>query len=291
MAPRDNVPKSISCLLRRLLRRSLPALFLVFEIHCCRAQVYRKGLGLSLGQVFRDVTNVLDEGEIAVFALVGWGLVPFTRNLFEMYANSTSSGGIFAAAGLDGDGGGAEADADESTATGSSKSFLRETYEVLTPWDDDRVNDRIHEMMPRRQKSPPNSETDARGMIPPFRRTRLFHAVDHISQASKIGLSIIAVDCASLVARKFGYNPWGIMERLSRIYSKVVYTGWIAYRFKLLKRYFLDVLFPGDLGKLLVFDQLADGLLYLCWAFSTLNYLEVQTGVALKVMSHREFDY
>ena len=84
MAPRDNVPKSISCLLRRLLRRSLPASFLVFEIHCCRAQVYRKGLGLSLSQVFRDVTNVLDEGEIAVFAVidviakVGFGILLVT---------------------------------------------------------------------------------------------------------------------------------------------------------------------------------------------------------------------
>jgi hypothetical protein len=273
----DNVISSfLACVVEKIAASSL-----VFGIHC---RASRKGVGLSLGQVFRDVANVIHEGEIAVFALVGWGLVPITRNFYEVYANATSRG---IAAELDDEG--AEADVDESTT--ESKSFLRETYEVLTPWDDDRVNDRIHEMMPRRQKSPPNSETDARGMIPPFRRTRLFHAVDHISQASKIGLSIIAVDCASLVARKFGYNPWGIMERLSRIYSKVVYTGWIAYRFKLLKRYFLDVLFPGDLGKLLVFDQLADGLLYLCWAFSTLNYLEVQTGVALKVMSHREFDY
>jgi len=249
-------------------------------------------LGISLGQVFRDVTNVLDEGEIAVFALVGWGLVPFTRNMYEMYANSTSSGGMFAgSAGLDGDdGGGAEADVDESTATEtSSKSFVRETYEVLTPWDDERVNDRIHEMMGKqhqRNKSPHESETNARGgpMPFPFGKTRLFHAVDHISQASKIGLSVIAVDCASLIARKFGYNPWGIMERLSVLYSKVVFTGWIAYRFKLLKRYFLDVLFPGDLGKLLVFDQLADGLLGLGWVFSMLHYLEVQTGIALQVI-------
>ncbi len=246
---------------------------------------YRKGLGLSLGQVFRDVTNVLDEGEIAAFALVGWGLVPFTRNLYEMYANATASRGIIAT-GLGDDGGGAEADADEPTTTESNnKSFLRETYEVLTPWDDERVNDRIHGMMgKKRQTSPTKSETDARGLTFPFGRTRLFHAVDHISQASKIGLSVIAVDCASLVARKFGYNPWGIMERLSILYSKVVFTGWIAYRFKLLKRYFLDVLFPGDLGKLLVFDQLADGLLCLGWVFSMLNYLEVQTGIALKVM-------
>ena len=249
-------------------------------------------MGISLGQVFRDVTNVLDEGEIAVFALVGWGLVPFTQNLYEMYANSTSSGGMFAgSAGLDGDdGGGAEADVDESTATEtSSKSFVRETYEVLTPWDDERVNDRIHEMMGkqhRRNKSPSEIETNARGGAIPFAfgRTRLFHAVDHISQASKIGLSVIAVDCASLIARKFGYNPWGIMERLSVLYSKVVFTGWIAYRFKLLKRYFLDVLFPGDLGKLLVFDQLADGLLGLGWVFSMLHYLEVQTGIALQVI-------
>ncbi len=39
----------------------------------------------------------------------------------------------------------------------------------------------------------------------------------------------------------------------------------------------------GDLGKLQVVNDLVDGLLYLGWMFHLLNYLEVQTGVAVKV--------
>lgn len=220
------------------------------------------------------MTDALHEGEVAIFAIIGWGLVPTTQFFYEMCTNATLERM-------------AEDDerAEAVVELMESKSYLRETYEAITPWDDEKVNDRIHEM--RGEKKTPSKSEFARGMILPFRNTRLFHVVDHISQASKIGLSVIAVDCIALVARKLGYNPWGIMERLSRIFSKVVTTGWIASRFKLLKRFFLDKLFPGDLGKLQVFDQIADGLLFLGWMFSMLNYLEVQTGIAVMVRASR----
>lgn len=39
----------------------------------------------------------------------------------------------------------------------------------------------------------------------------------------------------------------------------------------------------GDLGKLHVVNDLVDGLLYLGWVFHLLNYLEFQTGIAVKV--------
>ena len=39
----------------------------------------------------------------------------------------------------------------------------------------------------------------------------------------------------------------------------------------------------GDLGKLNVVNDLVDGLLYLGWLFHLLNYLEVHTGIAVKV--------
>jgi hypothetical protein len=220
------------------------------------------------------VTDALHEGEVAIFAIFGWGLVPITQFFYEMCTHATLERM-------------AEDDerAEAVVELMESKSFLRETYEAITPWDDEKVNDRIHEM--RGEKKTPSKSEFARGMILPFRNTRLFHVVDLISQASKIGLSVIAVDCIALVARNLGYNPWGIMERLSRIFSKVVTTGWIASRFKILKRFFLDKLFPGDLGKLQVFDQIADGLLFLGWMFSMLNYLEVQTGIAVMVRASR----
>lgn len=39
----------------------------------------------------------------------------------------------------------------------------------------------------------------------------------------------------------------------------------------------------GDLGKLHVVNDLVDGLLYVGWMIHLLNYLEVQTGIAVKV--------
>lgn len=39
----------------------------------------------------------------------------------------------------------------------------------------------------------------------------------------------------------------------------------------------------SDFGKLNVVDNLVDGMFYLVWIFYMLNYLEVQTGIAIKV--------
>ncbi|KAL3826946.1 hypothetical protein ACHAXA_006026 [Cyclostephanos tholiformis] len=235
----------------------------------------RKRMGLSLGQVFRDVTNALHEGEIAIFALFGWALVPLARNIYELRANATTLGGIML------DDGGNDA---VYYYHGMTESHARtgETYFDITPRDDDDgVNDRAREMGGEEEPPPKGETARGGGLMVPFGGTRLFHVIDHISQASRIGLSVIAIDYVSLVAKKIGYNPWNIMDDISRIYSKVVFTGWIAYRFKLLKSYILDAAIPGDLGKLRVFDRLFDGMICLGWAFSVLNYLEVQTGLAI----------
>jgi hypothetical protein len=246
-------------------------------------RICRKGAGgRTLGQVFRDAYDLLHEGEIAIFALLGWALVPLSENFYELCANATLG------AQLD-DEGGCIIAADTDGMVEFESAVPRETYVELTPWDDDKVNDRIHVEGKGTDKPQPPRGKVSRGMIVPFRKTRLFHVVDHISQASKIGLSVIAVDYVALVARKFGYNPWGIMEGISRIFSKVVFTGWVAYRFKLLKSYVFDSVIPGDRGKLHVFDQLLDGLICLGWVFSMLNYLEVQTGIAITVRTIEGF--
>lgn len=197
----------------------------------------------GIAQVFKDVTDLIHEGEVAVFALVGWGLVPLTESLYDVYLAKKS------VKSEDGDDMGAEADYETTTQSKSSSSTIGDVKDKNT----------IH----------------------PFRRTRLFYIVDHISQASKIALGVIAVDVLALLSRKMGYNPWGIMEKISQIFSKIVYTGWFTYRIKLFKRHLLDKRFYGDLGKMHVFDQLGDGILYATFVVSMLNYLHVQTGLAL----------
>ena len=199
----------------------------------------------GISQVFKDVTDLIHEGEVAVFALVGWGLVPLTESLYDVYLSQKSVNGDE----NEDDNMGAEADYETTTHSTSSSNTV--------------------------------GAAKGENTVHPFRRTRLFHLVDHISQASKIALGVITVDVLALLSRKMGYNPWGIMEKISQIFSKIVYTGWFTYRIKLFKRYLLDKRFNGDLGKMHVFDQLGDGLLYATFVVSMLNYLQVQTGLAL----------
>jgi hypothetical protein len=75
-----------------------------------------------------------------------------------------------------------------------------------------------------------------------------------------------------------------IMDHVSGVFSKFAYSGWIAYRVKLLKRYFLEKSMGStDLGKLNLVDNLLDGTIMVVWLMRMLDFLEVQTGFAVKV--------
>jgi hypothetical protein len=258
-----------------------PEIFPRFRRSIYIAVTTRKGVGgRTLGQVLRDAYDLLHEGEIVLFAFLGWGLVPIAENFYDLCANATLE------AQLD-DGGEIEIADEGMDGSDVGGAVPGEAYAELTSWDDDKVNDRIRDERKGTDMSPPSRGKLSRETIVPFRQTRIFQVVNHIGQASRIGLSVIAVDYVALVARKFGYNPWNVMEGISRIYSKIAFTGWAAYRFKLLKSYAFDSVIPGDRGKLHVFDQLLDGLICLGWVFSMLNYLEVQTGIAITVRRRR----
>lgn len=75
-----------------------------------------------------------------------------------------------------------------------------------------------------------------------------------------------------------------IMDHISGVFTKLAYSGWIAYRVKLLKRYFLEKsMGTTDLGKVNLFDNLLDGTIVVLWMLRMLDFLEVQTGYAVKV--------
>jgi hypothetical protein len=78
----------------------------------------------------------------------------------------------------------------------------------------------------------------------------------------------------------------GSIDNATRLFSKVVYSGWITRRLALLKRFVLKkTLQPDadDMGKLEVVDDLLTGVFYLVYLFHVLQYMEVQTGLAIKV--------
>ena len=205
------------------------------------------------------MNDLVDRREFAPFATVGWGLVPVTRSVYEVYTNVRGRGLMD-----DGDEEGAEMVAEEL----GKRPRLRAAYDGMTRMRGGDATAEVATLPPKMR---------------PFEETMLFQIVSHIGQASKIGLSVIVVDCASLISRMMGYNPWRILDSASRIFSKTAYTGWFVYRLKIMKRFFLKKAFGGsDLGKLEVMDNLLDGVLATVYAFNVLNTLEVQTGIAVK---------
>lgn len=85
----------------------------------------RRGDGLSFKQILQTLDDVVDEKELMIFATVGWGLVPVTEFIYELFANVTGRG------------------IDKKPAPAPTKkekkSKIREAYESLTPWDDDKL--------------------------------------------------------------------------------------------------------------------------------------------------------
>jgi hypothetical protein len=75
-----------------------------------------------------------------------------------------------------------------------------------------------------------------------------------------------------------------VMDRTSKIFSKVAYSSWIWFRIKILKRFVLErAMGTTDLGKVNVVDNLLDGTIVVVWMLRLLEFLEVQTGFAVKV--------
>ena len=75
-----------------------------------------------------------------------------------------------------------------------------------------------------------------------------------------------------------------MMDHVSGIFSKFAYTSWIASRVKLFKRWALEYsMGTNDLGKVNLVDNLLDGFIIVLWSMRMLDFLEVETGFAVKV--------
>lgn len=75
-----------------------------------------------------------------------------------------------------------------------------------------------------------------------------------------------------------------IMDQTSKIFSKAAYSSWIAFRTKVLKRYFLErSMGTSDLGKVNLVDNLLDGAIFATLTLKMLDFFELETGFAVKV--------
>ncbi len=124
----------------------------------------------SFKQVFNAVMKCIDNREVAIFAAIGWGLIPLTNSIYDLYTHLTHP----------------NIEGDEST--GKGRLFgLREKLQKLTPWDNEKIIQKVHKALDIE--------------IKPFKDTFAFHVADHISQASRIGLLVMGVDVSVMYDR------------------------------------------------------------------------------------------
>lgn len=120
--------------------------------------------------IFNAVVKCIDNREVALFAAIGWGLVPLSHAIYDFYENLTHSD--------------TETDDYQKEESRKEKGKIKQKLEKLTPWDDDKLNEKVHEV----------EDKFMHREIRPFEDTFLFHLADHISQASKIGILVMSMD-------------------------------------------------------------------------------------------------
>ena len=127
----------------------------------------------SFKEVFNAVMKCVDNREVAIFAAIGWGLMPLTQSIYEMYTYLTHP----------------IVEAEESVEEGRFFKVKEKVHKVIdkevgkTP---EKVKKTVHKALLLDRE------------VKPFKDTFAFQIADHISQASRIGILVMTVDVSIL---------------------------------------------------------------------------------------------
>eukprot|EP00571_Detonula_confervacea_P014465 CAMPEP_0172305462 /NCGR_PEP_ID=MMETSP1058-20130122/6743_1 /TAXON_ID=83371 /ORGANISM="Detonula confervacea, Strain CCMP 353" /LENGTH=386 /DNA_ID=CAMNT_0013017063 /DNA_START=77 /DNA_END=1237 /DNA_ORIENTATION=- len=113
-----------------------------------------------------------------------------------------------------------------------------------------------------------------------FEKSYLYFVSDHLSQISRLALLVYACDCVVVAFVSVGYKA----EIVSNVFAKILYTSWLARRFSSLKRYLLGKVLdraPNNCDKIQLLNRITDGMVYALLGVKILEYLSVETGLAL----------
>lgn len=175
--------------------------------------------GLTIPQIFKAVTDLIDERELAIFATIGWIIVPISHSIHDFILSAKPSRRVRGWMGWDGD---------DKQASAEAKKPMRRKFEY--------VRSKLVGLGSNKDRT---GEQQNENYLSNFEDTATYQVVNHISQASRIGFSVIAVDVISLIARMYGYNPYNAMEHAPRLFTKAVYSRWLLQRLCSLKHYLL----------------------------------------------------
>lgn len=104
--------------------------------------------------------------------------------------------------------------------------------------------------------------------------------MDHLSQIARLALLVYGCDCVVVAFEAVGYKA----VAASSVFAKILYTSWLARRFQRFKCYLIrKIMFraPKNCDKIKLIDRLLDGIVLSLLCVKILDYLSVETGLAL----------
>jgi hypothetical protein len=121
-------------------------------------------------------------------------------------------------------------------------------------------------------------------LIRPFEKTKLYHFFNTLSELAKLGMLVYLADLIKIFLLGAGFKiPKS--NRLTHVFSYVVYTIWVFYRLSVVKGYVLNKMVKkskADPGRVQVINRFADAGLLLLAIFSLYEILNLQMGLALR---------
>ena len=134
--------------------------------------------------------------------------------------------------------------------------------------------------------TPPALEDDATNPLAPkpFHKTKIYHFFHTLSEMARLAMLVYLADLLKIFLLGAGFDiPQS--NRLTHVFSYVVYTVWVFYRLSVLKAYLLKKLTKAnkaDPGRVQIINRFSDAGLFVMAIFALYEILNLQMGLALR---------
>ena len=279
----------------------------------------------QVAAILEGIRSVAEISDITLLIVVGWFLVPLIETWYErtMTMASSAAKSSSSPSSLSSPSSRSEMFPNKNEAVTFGDEIEEEYLDPITQIDPDKppTAQSLQQQQQQQQLiSPPQYSNAAGSSQPkqaffspltalakmntkPFRRTKLFHVVNTLSEMARLGLAVYGVDILKIVLLGAGFDiPKS--SRITHAFAYTAYTIWMFQRISTFKRYVIHKLYKyrsnggtnrstssdgeiitpikDDRGRLQLIDRLIDAGLILLTAFVLLEILNFEFGVAVK---------
>lgn len=201
----------------------------------------------QMAAIVEGIKSVAQLSDITLLLIVGWGLVPFMNLWYTKLLVTKTAPPLIA------------------TSTSSSTAYSSDDSTHTAMVDETTTNQEFR-------------------LLKPFEKTKLYHFFNTLSELARLGMLVYVADLVKIFLLGVGFEI-SKSNRLTHVFSYVVYTIWIFYRLSIIKGYILQKMVKksqADPGRIQVINRFADAGLLVIAVFVLYEILNLQMGLALR---------